>query len=83
MNDNNTIVLTAQKTVIVFKLFSLLSMLIEKSAKKNVRKILIENFQEEFKYYFNEDRIRLKTYNYYPIIGDLQLVINKLQIYII
>ena len=79
LNDNTAVVLTAQKTVAVFKLFTLLHVLIEKTSTKVVKNILRENYQEEFKYYFGEDRIKLKTYNYYPIISDLHEVVKKLQ----
>jgi hypothetical protein len=49
LNDNSIIVLTPQKTVVVYKLFSVLLILMEKSNKRAVRNILRDKYQEEFK----------------------------------
>lgn len=79
MNTNETVLLSSKETVIYFKTFSFILRLMEKSNTNRVIDYLKSNFYEEFKYYFNENRIRLKTYNYYPISKDLIAIINKLQ----
>lgn len=79
MNTNETILLSAKETVIFYKIFSFILRIIEKSNTNRVVDYLKSNFYEEFKYYFNENRIRLKTFNYYPISKDLITIIMKLQ----
>ena len=51
----------------------------EKSTKKILFKILQDNYQEEFKYYFNEDKIKSKCFNYYPVYQDLIATIKRLE----
>ena len=49
INDDSTIVLTPKCTIIFYKVFSMFSIIIEKSTTKTLKKSLRENYQEEFK----------------------------------
>lgn len=79
LNSSDNVLLSSKETIIVFKVMSLFYSLIEKSNTNKVKVMFKEKFYEEFKYYFNEDRIRLKTFNYYPICDDLICTVKKLQ----
>lgn len=76
---NEDVLLSAGQTVIIFKIFSLFKIIMEKSTKKILLAILQENYQEEFKYYFNEDKIKSKCFNYYPVFQDLIATIKRLE----
>lgn len=41
--------------------------------------MLKENYQEEFKYYFNEEKVKSKCFNYYPVFEDLIVIVKKLE----
>jgi hypothetical protein len=76
---NDNVLISTGQTIILFKIFSLFKILIEKSSKKQIFSILKNNYQEEFKYYFSEEKIKSKCYNYYPIVKDLLQVVNRLE----
>ncbi|CAF0746137.1 unnamed protein product [Brachionus calyciflorus] len=78
LNTSDSVLLSPKETIVAYKILSFLYTLIEKSTTSKIKKILKDNYYEEFKYYFNEDRIRLKTFNYYPIIDDLLIIVKKL-----
>ncbi len=46
---NPNILLSAQQTVVIFKVFGLLKYIIDKSKKKVLKTLLRQNYQEEFK----------------------------------
>ena len=79
---NDNVLISTGQTIILFKIFSLFKILIEKSAGKKLYSILKNNYQEEFKYYFSEEKVKAKCYNYYPIVKDLLQVVKKLEILI-
>lgn len=47
---NSNIVLSAQQTVIIFKVFSLFKYIIDKSTKRILKNLFRQTYQEEFKY---------------------------------
>jgi hypothetical protein len=49
INDKINVMLDSQNTVIVYKIFAFISIIIEKSSANKLKKLLIENYQEEFK----------------------------------
>ncbi len=49
ITHNDNIVLTAQQTIVIYKIFSLLRSVIEKSSQKILINLLRQNYQEEFK----------------------------------
>lgn len=77
--EDDKIVITSQQTVLFYKVFNLIYLIISDSPNKHLRKYLRLNFQEEFKYYFCEDKMRLKCFNYYSITKDLLKTIEKLE----
>lgn len=49
LNDNRTVLLSAQETIIIYKIFSFMSIIVEKSSLKILKNLLKQNYQEEFK----------------------------------
>jgi len=49
INDDSNIVLTPKYTIIFYKVFTMFTIIIEKSATKTLKNSLRENYQEEFK----------------------------------
>jgi len=80
---NENVLLSAGQTIIIFKMFSLFKMIMEKSPRKQLNNLFRKNFQEEFKYYFSQDVIKSKCYNYYPIMNDLISIVKKLENFIL
>jgi hypothetical protein len=81
--DNGKVVLDCQQTVLFFKAFNMIRLVVDDAPTKLIKKYLRKYFQEEFKYYFSEDKIRSNCYTYYPITQDLLNDIKKLEAFIL
>jgi hypothetical protein len=76
---SQAIVLSARHTVTAYKMFSLLASLLDKSTSGTLRSLLRDSYAEEFKYYYCEDKMRLRTFSCYPLVDDLLAAVRRVE----
>ena len=78
-----SIVLSARDTVTVYKMLDFLAVVLDKSTSGTLRRILRDSYAEEFKYYYCEDKMRLRTFVCYPLVDDLLATARRIERHIL